>query len=120
MLHSLIRVAAVAVVFAGAAGNAGANYGLLRDKDVQKDLKLTEEQAKKIDALLQKDKELIKNFLDKDLGGKDAGIKLKALAEAQGPIMKAINEILTKDQVKRLEQLTLQARGPLAFFDPKI
>ena len=75
---------------------------LLQDKGVQKELKLTDEQIKKADAIKADPKDP-KSMLDPEA------------------IKKAVADILDRDQTKRLGQLVIQARGVQVFLtDPKI
>src|SRR5207248_851958 len=84
----------------------------VKDKGVQKDLQLTPEQLAKLDELARKQAEMIR-----DLAGKPDLQKLKELTEAS---KKGVAGVLTEEQAKRVDQLMLQASGPIAFFTPKV
>ncbi len=88
---------------------------LLNSPDIQKDLKLTEEQTKAIVESFQeqlgKVKELFAGGLDKIKENIEAMIK-----ESD----KAARKVLKEDQLKRLDQIKMQADGPRAFRDPEL
>jgi hypothetical protein len=84
--------------------------GLLESKDVRKDLKLSDEQIKKLDELSGKFKEATK-----DLKGRDLIVKGRELAAS---IQKEVNDSLKPEQGKRLKQLQVQQKGVGAFLDP--
>jgi hypothetical protein len=85
---------------------------LLKDAGVQKELKLKDEQIKKVNTLVEQQADVLKM-----LGTPDGNKKVMEQMEAS---KKGVAEALDKDQLKRLNQLVLQARGPTALFDPKI
>jgi hypothetical protein len=89
---------------------------LLENADVQKDLKLSDDQVKKITELAAKQKAAIAEIF-KDLKGKEAFDKMMELTKAN---QKVIGDVLNAKQNERLKQLELQQRGPRAFADPKI
>jgi hypothetical protein len=78
---------------------------LLKEKGVQKDLNLSEEQVKKVDELFKHQAELMKD-----------PAKLKDFASNA---KKSIDELLTVDQKKRMAELTLQAQGIIALMADK-
>src|SRR5262249_22513916 len=84
---------------------------LVGNKDVQKDLPLSEEQIKKIAELTQKQTDALKGV------GFQETEKRKQIFEAS---QKGLNEVLTAEQVKRLKQLELQQRGPNAFLEASV
>src|SRR5262245_36940200 len=100
----------------GGPGGGGGLLRLLEVPDVQKDLKLSDEQLKKINDLLQKQKQKFKELL-KDVKGKEVFEKMKELTEAG---QKAAMEMLTEPQKTRLKQLEFQTRGARAFVDPQV
>jgi hypothetical protein len=85
---------------------------LLEIADVQKDLKLSEEQVKKITELSQKQKDALK-----DIKGRADAQKAR---EASETIRKALAEILNETQSKRLKQLELQQRGARALLETEV
>jgi hypothetical protein len=96
----------------------GGQY-LLMNQSVRQELKLTEQQFGKI-----------KTEVDKVLdANKDKLARLKdADPEERAPVLDAITEqtnkivvgVLSKDQVKRLREIDLQQRGPMALYDPEV
>jgi hypothetical protein len=93
-------------------GVSGDRLALLRSKDVQADLKLTAQQIKKIEELDANTKKVVEGM---------KGIELfKKLSELSKANNKAIEDLLNGEQNKRVGQLELQQRGPLAFFDAKV
>jgi hypothetical protein len=93
-------------------GLADPTLDLLRDKGVQKDLKLTDEQVKKVNDLVQQRADLMQNL--------KGVIDLKKLQEAMEGLKKSATDLVTKDQAARLAQLRIQAQGPAAFRDPNV
>src|SRR5438874_1964274 len=98
------RVLAALLVVAGAAAVAPGQVELKP--------KLADEQLKKLEEALKAQAETIK-----ELGGKADQQKLKELAEAS---RKSLAGVLTEEQSKRVDQLMLQASGPVVFFTPKV
>jgi hypothetical protein len=86
---------------------------LLMNKDVQKDLRLTEEQVQKVNDITKKQMDVIKDIPP----GKDGFKKIQEVLESS---KKELDGILSKEQAARLQQLILQAKGPAAFFDPVV
>jgi hypothetical protein len=84
---------------------------LLDAKDVQLDLKLTDDQVKKVVELNRKQAEGLKG-----IGFQEVEKRKKVLEASQ----KALNELLTAEQARRLKQLGLQQRGPAVFQDPQV
>ncbi|MCI0458727.1 MAG: hypothetical protein L0Z62_17350 [Gemmataceae bacterium] len=85
---------------------------LLNQKPVQEDLKLTNEQTKKVGELQQKQRAALK--------GANPRERLAKMKEVNDAIQKDIKEMLKPEQSKRLGQLQVQQRGLNAFFDPQI
>ena len=104
-------------------GGFGGPGMLLNNKGVQKELKLTDEQAKKVtDALREVNDKHRDDFAGlQDLQGDERREKaqeiMKKVNEEQ---TKAISEVLSADQVKRLNQIELQVSGPRAFSQEKV
>lgn len=100
-----VMLVAVAVVmgqgFPGGFGGFGGGFGrpsqLINNDQVQKELKLTEEQLAKVRAAVQEQQKKM-----------DAAVQ------------KALDEILEGDQSKRLKQISLQLRGFQAFGDASV
>jgi len=95
----------------------GGPFGLLMNADVQKDLKLTDDQITKIKELSEKQGAAFKELgtiEDKE----ERGRKRKELFEAN---KKAMDDVLQPDQTKRLEQLQIQQGGAMAIlYNPKV
>jgi Spy/CpxP family protein refolding chaperone len=96
------------------AGRFGGGFGgpglmLLVQKAVQDELKLTEEQTKKITELIDKQRE---SFAE--LRKLDGDERRKKVEERSKETLKALNDILNSGQQKRMKQLSLQAQGLLA------
>ncbi|HEV3445526.1 MAG TPA: hypothetical protein VG099_12840 [Gemmataceae bacterium] len=132
----VLLVLGVAALLAGPAlaqgqrkggGRGGMGMGgpgmLLGNKGVQKELKMTDDQAKKAtDALRTVFEKHQDEFAGlQDLQGDEQREKrqeiMKKVNEEQ---TKAISEILSADQVKRLNQIELQVSGPRAFSQEKV
>jgi Spy/CpxP family protein refolding chaperone len=95
---------------------------ILMSADVQKELKLTEAQNEQIQAEMQK---AIQSGMEKikDLIGGGGGGREKIAEFFQSAIKesdKSLRKMLKPDQVKRLDQLKLQADGPRAFKDASL
>jgi hypothetical protein len=97
------------------AAYADPRLSLLCVKGVQEDLKLTKEQLKKLNPLFEAQKAL-EEALTKPDSLADTGAKLRELQGGK----KVITDALTREQHKRLKQLQMQQRGPLAFLDQKV
>ncbi len=98
------------------AGGFGASpLMLLGQKSVQDELKLTDDQVKKVQELAEKQRDAFRDFqnLDQDERRK----KLQEMAQSN---QKAIGAILKEGQLKRLKQITWQQQGPGAFRDPEV
>jgi Spy/CpxP family protein refolding chaperone len=130
-MKKLSSLMAVAVVLAVATSPAlaqrgqrqgfGGGFGaspvmLLGQKSVQDELKLTEEQVKKVTQLAEGQRG----------GGRGDFANLsreeiqKRMQERAQASQKAINEILKPEQSKRLNQITLQQRGATALSDAQV
>ena len=87
---------------------------LVESKDAQKDLKLTDEQIKKIAELSRQHAEQVKG-----LGFQKAEDREKA-QRATEATKAALSELLAAEQAARLKQLELQQRGAMSFITPQI
>jgi hypothetical protein len=97
------------------AAYADPRLSLLGVKGVQDDLKLTKAQLKKLTPLFEAQKALEEALTDPD-SLVDTGARARELQGSK----KVITDLLTRDQHKRMRQLQVQQRGPLAFLDPKV
>jgi Spy/CpxP family protein refolding chaperone len=135
LMVALFAVSAVVVVEAQQPGRPGGGFGgvnvytsVLSNKDLQAELKITDEQKEKLKPIAEKASEAGKKNREVF---KDAGMdkeKLKAAGEefaklnaaSTAETKKALEEVLTSDQKKRLAQIDVQAKGMRAFADEKI
>jgi Spy/CpxP family protein refolding chaperone len=131
IMVALFVVGAVVVVEAQQPRQGGGGFGgvnvytaALTNKDLQTELKVTDEQKEKFKAVKEKaDENSKKGFgLFKD-AGKDEDKQKEARAEFAkigAENRKLVEEVLTPDQKKRLAQIDVQAKGLRAFSDEKI
>ena len=87
---------------------------LLGQESVQKELKLTDEQTKKVDELRQKTREKFQEIF-----GGDEAERPKKMQELNEENRKAIDALLSPEQSKRLKQIVYQQRGAAALADPE-
>lgn len=92
------------------AGNAGLKF--IQDAGVQKELKLNDEQKKKITKLAEDQEAAIKAVQGRQ--------RFQVMRQLQQEAEAALKKILDKRQWQRYEQLQVQAKGTAAFFDRKI
>jgi hypothetical protein len=109
--------------FGRGGGMFGGPGGLVSNKSVQKELKLTDDQAKKateaVQAVREKHQEEFQGL--RDLSPEERGEKMRELTKTMNDEqMKALADILNADQIKRLKQISLQARGNQAFADAEV
>jgi Spy/CpxP family protein refolding chaperone len=135
IMVALFAVSAVVVVEAqqprpggGAFGGVNVYTSVLSNKDLQEDLKITDEQKDKFKAINEKVSEAGKK--NREIF-KDAGMDKDKLKEAftefgklqeksNAEAKKSVEEVLTTDQKKRIAQIEIQAKGLRAFSDEKI
>lgn len=98
---------------------SGGQLALAANPEVQKDLKAKPEQVKKINDLAEQFKKTQMAAMQGGFG-KDGMAGMKKLQEASEAATKSLGEILTADQSKRLGQLELQSKGPMALLDAKV
>jgi hypothetical protein len=84
----------------------GGPLGLLTRKDVQEDLKMSEDQVSKVKELSDKQREAMAEL--KDLSKEERQDKMKEMGKAND---KALAQILKPEQQKRLKQLRFQQFG---------
>lgn len=85
----------------------GSGLALVKGKDVAADLKLTEEQVKKLEELDKKNGEKRRKAMEEAAGDREA--MMTAMQELNKESEKALGEIISADQSKRLKQLQLQS-----------
>jgi Spy/CpxP family protein refolding chaperone len=94
---------------------------LLRSPDVQKDLKITDEQKTKLEDAVKKETEKRQEqFAAMKDGGFDKDKMQAAMKEMAEAADKTIKDILNADQQKRLKQITWQQAGSAAFGDKDV
>src|SRR5262249_38519459 len=103
----------------GPGGRGGGLGMLLRNKSVQQELKLNDDQVKKLDAALTKVRDAHKDEFDKlrDMKEDERTAFFKKLNEEN---MKAASDTLNADQIKRLKQIQVQQDGLRAFSDADV
>jgi Spy/CpxP family protein refolding chaperone len=114
---ALVAGPAGAQGFRGGPGGGGPGM-LLNNKSVQQEIKMTEEQVNKI-------KEVVKAINDKhneeftaarSLEGQERFQKMQEVSRAVSQeVLKAADDVLKPEQIKRLKQISLQAQGANAF-----
>jgi len=107
----------------GGGGMFGGGPGaLLSNKGVQKELKLDDEQVKKVETLSTELREKMTGLREKlqDVPQEERGEKMRELMKPINDDMKkSLAGILKPEQVKRLDQIQLQQQGVNAFADPE-
>ncbi len=98
----------------GFGGFGGSPLFLLAQKSVQDELKLSEDQVKKVKDLSDKQRGSFQGL--RDLSPEE---RQKKMQEARKANDKAVADILKAEQLKRLKQISLQQRGARAFSDPE-
>ena len=128
-LTQITLVAAVLVMACGAAsaqerqrqrpgggpGFGGGTLSLLGQESVQKELKLSDEQIKKVKELAEK-----QGGGRPDFQGLSREEITKKMAERRKAQDEAVAKILDAKQLKRTKQLTLQRQGTRALSDPEV
>jgi Spy/CpxP family protein refolding chaperone len=124
-VSKVILVVAVAVLLAAPAaaqppfgrGGGGGGAGMyLANPAVQKELKLTEEQTKKVEALVAKNREKMQEVFQS--GDREKGQEV--MKEIAAETDKFIKATLNADQQKRLKQIQRYNMGPNAFTDEEV
>jgi Spy/CpxP family protein refolding chaperone len=98
----------------GGFGQGGGTLALLSQKSVQQELKLTDDQIKKAEELLQKQRS---GAGLRDVPRDQIREKMQELAKAN---QAALAEILKPEQTKRLREIALQRQGPMAIANPQV
>jgi Spy/CpxP family protein refolding chaperone len=104
-------------------GGFGGPGMLLNNKGVQKELKMTDDQTKKVtDAFKEVQDKHRDEFAGlQDLQGDERREKMQEIMKKVNEEQtKVISEVLSADQVKRLNQIELQNSGPRAFTQEKV
>jgi hypothetical protein len=108
----------------GRGGRGGGGLGfLIQNPGVQKELKLSSDQAEKATAAVQKVREKHQDEFAalRELQGDERREKTASLNKTvSSEEVKALEGILSQDQLKRLKQIQLQSRRAQAFTDPEV
>lgn len=96
----------------------GDGSALVMRPDVQRDLKLTDQQKGQVDGLMQRMRSRIEAI--RGQGQQPGGGNMQAFAEIQRETSEGINRILTEQQRKRLGEIRLQLAGPMALAQPEV
>jgi len=118
-----------APVWAQGRGGFGGGFGggggamLLSNKGVQEELKASDEQAKKLDALAEETRTKNRDQFEKlrDLPQDERREKMVELnRESQADLHASLTKILKPEQVKRYHQIQTQQAGVMAFSTPRV
>jgi Spy/CpxP family protein refolding chaperone len=101
--------------FGGPFGGRGSLATLLRQESVQKELKITDDQLKKVEELSEQMREKFQDAFS--LEGEE---RTKKMQELQKENEKALSEILKPEQWKRLKQISYQQQGAMAVATPDV
>lgn len=120
---ALIAAPASAQQGRGGRGFGGGGANLLSNKSVQKELKVTDEQAEKLNAfgreMMEKQREEFEGL--RDLSQEERREKMQELARTRAAeLVKGMGGILKPEQVKRFEEIQLQQSGAGAFSSPRV
>ncbi|HEY2155551.1 MAG TPA: Spy/CpxP family protein refolding chaperone [Isosphaeraceae bacterium] len=103
----------------GGFGMGGGGAMLLSNKSVQKELKVSDEQAEKLNTLatdtMAKNRERFQGF--QDLSPEERQSKMR---EAQAELHKGLDGVLKPEQVVRFKQVEIQVAGFNAFGTPRV
>lgn len=104
-------------------GMGGGGLALVKGKDVAADLKLTDDQVKKLEEFDKKMGEKRRTAMQDNRDDREA--MMSALQEVNKETEKGLGEVISADQAKRLKQLQLQStlkNGGLmaALFNPEV
>jgi len=127
---ALFAVGAVVVVEAQQPGRTGGGFGInvytsvLSNKDLQTELKITDEQKEKFKPITEKNTEAGKKNRDafKDAGDDDDKKKAarEGFTKSNAEIRKMVEDVLTSEQKVRIAQIDVQVKGMRAFTDEKL
>ncbi len=99
----------------GGGGFGPSNLMLLSQESVQAEIKLSEDQVKKVDEQLDKQREAMAGL--RDLDQQERRTKLQEQLKANDSV---VGGILNEGQAKRLKQIMLQQRGAAALGDAEV
>lgn len=126
----LVVVSAFAMAQGGGGGGRGGqrfgggmqmgNAFLLNRSDVQKDLKLSDEQKTKLQEIQTAQREKMREMFQNGGGGGDRQAMMEMMQKMQKENEEATNKVLTSDQQKRLKQIGIQLAGDRAIMNPEV
>jgi hypothetical protein len=92
---------------------------LLLNRSVQEELKLTEDQRSRLKGSVGK---VLEGFQDRltRLRGMDAEERAALMSAITEKTNSIVTTVLDRDQIRRLRQIDLQQRGPMALYDPEV
>jgi Spy/CpxP family protein refolding chaperone len=108
--------------FGGRGGMFGGGLGMLRIKEVQEELKMTQAQTDKVEGKQQEVQQAMRDLFQNAGGFQNMSQeeRQKLMAKTQEIQTKAVNDILDAKQQKRFHQLELQQMGASAFTRPEV
>jgi hypothetical protein len=126
---AILAVGLVALMAGPARAQGRGGFGmfgggaLLANKGVQKEIKATDDQVSKLEAFAEemrgKSREAFQGL--QDLSDDERRAKMQEVGrKMQEDLRKGLTDILKPDQVKRFEQIQLQAQGAQAFATPRV
>lgn len=125
LMVALFVVSAVLVVEAQQPGRGRGGFGginvtnaVISNKALQTELKVTDAQKEKFKEVAEKQTALNKQGFAKDKEKREEIMKERTALNEE--IKKVVSDTLTPDQMKRLKQIELQAKGMRAFSDEAI
>lgn len=98
----------------------GGGPALYANKSVQKELKFTDEQAKKAGEIVADLREKYQDKLQEARQSQDFQAMQKINRDMTDEAKKMMADVLKPDQIKRFDQISLQQRGLQAFTDPEL
>lgn len=106
----------------GFGGRGGGGLGMLRVKEVQEELKMTQPQIDKVDAKQQEVQQAIQTLVQNAGGFQNMSPedRQKLMPKMQEIQTKAVADILDTKQQKRFHQLELQQQGAMAISRPEV
>jgi len=130
MIRGLVGMALVALLTGPALAQGRRGFGmmggissLIGNESVQKELKLDDSQVAKAKELGERNGEKMREAFQ-DLQGLDQAerrAKMQEITEEMNAsTLKAIGEFLKPEQITRLQQISYQAQGAMAFNDPEV
>lgn len=131
-IAALLATAALSMAQGGGGGRGGFGQGrfgmggmmtdmmLLGRKDVQTDIKFTEDQQKQIHALQERQREEMQGMFQGGGGGGDREAMMKAMQDMQKKYQAEVDKITTADQKKRLKEIRIQLAGSRGALQPDV